>query len=218
MRLFNFIAAAAAITLSLNANAQLKGVGSNAEIAKIEKANAQVNAMQCPFTRVTKMAALTEKTKEAGTFYFQSPDNLSMKYDNGETFVITADNVSLTVGGKARTLRAGNRNVEDLAETLIACVKGKLTAIEGTLKSAKAQGKSIVVKIDTDMKVGRTQVSSLELNYDKTNMTLVSLNLVEKDGSFTLYELGTKTLNKSIDQSVFTHAKEKRGKQRGGKK
>lgn len=57
------------------------------------------------------------------------------------------------------------------------------------------------------MKVGRNSITGLELTYSKKDLTLTSLKMIEKDGSFTLYQLGDKTLNKSIDAKTYEHAK-----------
>lgn len=191
--------------------AQLRNAGGNAEVAKVEQANKEVSSIQCKFSRTTKVAALKDAAKVDGDFFFQAPKNLSMKYSDGEAFVVTEDNVSMSVGGRARTLRSSNRNVEDLSATLLSCIKGQVSAIDGKLASAKTVGKNIVFKIDTDLRVGRNTVNSVELAYDKVSLTLVSLRLTEADGSYTLYELKDKSLNKQIDASVFAHAKKRRG-------
>ncbi len=206
MNKFYLIALVASAFAPSLSSAQLKNADSNTDIPKIEEANKKISALQCPFQRTTKLAVVTDATKVDGTFYFQSSSNLSMKYDNGESFVVTEDKVSMTIGGKSRTLRAGNRNVEDLSETLLDCVQGKISSIDGTLKSAKTSGKNIVFTISTDMKVGRNKIKTIELAYDKSDYTLNSLNLIEADGSYTLYELKTKTLNGNISSSVFTHS------------
>lgn len=207
----SIVAASLAFALGGAAMAQLRNADGNADVAKVEQANKEVSSIQCKFSRTTKVAALKDAAKAEGDFFFLSPTNLSMKYTDGEAFVVTEDNVSMSVGGRARTLRSSNRNVEDLSATLLSCIKGQVSAIDGKLTSAKTVGKNLVFKIDTDLRVGRNSVKSVELAYDKTNLTLVSLRLTEADGSYTLYELKDKTLNKAIDPSVFTHAKKRRG-------
>ena len=62
------------------------------------------------------------------------------------------------------------------------------------------------------MKVGRNTVSSVELAYDKKDLSLASLKLIEADGSYTLYELKGKTFNKTIDAKVFKHPGKGKGK------
>lgn len=199
---------------SVVANAQLKNASGNATLAKIEEANKKVTALQCPFTRTQKVAALNSSTKAEGTFYYASPSSLSMKYSGSkESFVVTEDNVSMTTAdGKSRKLRSGNHRVEDLAETLVACVKGNVTAIEGKLKSAKTVGKTTVVTIETDIVKVRSKITSVELTYDNSDYTLKTLKMIEADGSYEQYDLGSKTLNGSIDKAVFTHSERKKGK------
>ncbi len=215
MKKLGLIAIAAALLIPTFANAQLQKASGNADVTKVQEANKKVTTIQCPFTRTTKVAAIKDATTSEGTFYFENPSNLAMKYSDGEMFVVTTDNVSLTVGGKARTLRAGNHHVEELAGTLLSCVKGDLSSINGTLKSTKTQGNNIIFNIASEMKVGRNEISTIELSYNKKDLTLTSLKLVEKDGSYTLYTLKDKTLNKSIDAKNFEHAK---AKKKAGKK
>lgn len=210
MKKTGLLALLAALILPVASSAQLKNADKNADVAKVLDANKSVTSIQCPFTRTTKVAAIATSTKSDGQFYYSQPENLAMKYTDGEVFVVTDDNVSITVGGKARTLRSGNHHVEDLAETLLACVAGDLSEIDGKLTSSKTQGQNIVFVISTDLKMGRNSITSLELAYNKKDLTLASLKMVEKDGSYTLYQLGDKTLNKSIDAKTFEHAKGKK--------
>lgn len=208
MKKTGLLALAAALIFPIATSAQLKNA--NADVTKVAEANKSVSTIQCPFTRTTKVAAISSSTKSEGTFYFSTPDNLAMKYSDGEVFVVTADNVSVTVGGKARTLRSGNHHVEDLAATLLACVKGNLSEIEGKLASTKTQGSSLTFNITTELEFGRNKITNLELTYSKKDYTLTSLKMIEKDGSYTLYQLADKTLNKSIDAKTFEHAKAKK--------
>lgn len=210
MKKLGLIALAATLLCPTLASAQLQKASGNADVTKVQEANKKVTTIQCPFTRTTKVAAISGSTTSDGTFYFENPSNLAMNYTDGEVFVVTADNVSLTIGGKARTLRSGNHHVEELAGTLLSCVKGDLSSINGTLKSSKTQGNNIVFNISSELKVGRNEVSSIELAYNKKDYTLTSLKLIEKDGSYTLYTLKDKTLNKSIDSKNFEHAKAKK--------
>ena len=199
---------------SVLANAQLKNASGNALLSKIEDANKKVTSIQCPFSRTQKVAALNSSTKADGTFYYANPSNLSMKYTGSkESFVVTEDNVSMTTAdGKSRKLRSGNHRVEDLAETLVACVKGNVSSIEGTLKSAKTVGKTTVITIATEIVKVRSKITTVELTYDNSDYTLKTLKMIEADGSFEQYDLANKTINGNIDKSVFTHSERKKTK------
>lgn len=199
------LTAAVLSVLAMNAYAagQLQGANGNADVAKVEKANAGLTTMQCPFVRTTKVAALKDAAKEEGTFVFESPEKLSMRYKSGELFVVSQDNVSMGSGNRVRTVKTTNRNVGELAATLIACVRGKLQQIAGKFAGVKTVGHNLQFTIKTDLNVGRNRVTKVELAYAKSDLSLVSLNLVEEDGSYTLYELKEKKMGSAVDQKAF---------------
>ncbi len=195
--------AIAAILLTINANAELKNAN-NDLLNKVKSANEQVSTMTCKFTQTKKLSYIKDTTKKSGDFNYTKPSSLSMKYTDGEAVIINNKNVTLGMNGKVRNVKTKNKNVESLAATLLACMSGNVAELDGTLTSAEQKSNAIVFKIDVDFSVGKGDISKLELQYDKSDMTLKSLNMIESDGSYTLYELQTKTLNKAIDESVYT--------------
>ena len=206
MKAYKVLALVAIALAPFAANAQLQKADGNANVSKVASANASLSSLQCPFKRTVKQAALSEASSAAGSFFFASPSSLCMKYDSGDNLVIADGKVAMNLGGKQRTLNSGNHHVEDLAETLLACVQGKVASIDGTLESAKSVGQKLVFSISTDLTVARAKIVKMEVAYDASDLTLASIKLFEKDGSYQLYELSSKSINKSIDKSVFTIA------------
>lgn len=197
------ITAAMSLLLTLSANAELKNAN-NEILGKVKTANEQVSTISCAFKQTKKMAFIEQPTQKEGNFNFAKPDKLSMIYSDGEAVVINGATVQMGRNGKVRNMKAKNKHVEALASTLLACMNGELTKLDGTLKSAEQKGNAITFKLDVSFSVGKGKISKLELVYDKKDMTIKSINMIEDDGSNTLYELQTKTLNKSINESVFT--------------
>lgn len=203
---------AAVALCSISAMAQLKNA-SDASLKEIAKANEKVNTIQCDFSRTQKMEFMTTPATSNGKFCYTKSDKLSMAYTDGELFVINGETVSLgTKDGKNRNLKATNKHVEDLASTLLACLSGNVSSLEGTLKKTDNGTKQITYIIDVNYKMGRSKVKSLELKYDKSDYTLSSLKLIEEDGSYTTYELKTKTINKDIPEETYTSKKNNRKK------
>ena len=206
-RIFALVVSMAA--LSAVCMAQLKNA-TDASIKQVASANEKITTIQCPFERTQKMEFMAEAAVSKGTFNYSKPSQLSMVYENGEIFVINESSVSVGNKGKVRSLKATNKHVEDLASTLLKCLKGDVASLDGTLKNTEKGAKHIVYTIDVDYKVGRSDVVSLELRYDKNAFTLVSIRLNEEDGSYTIYELQNKVLNKEIPASTYVVAKKKK--------
>ncbi|MBE6339362.1 MAG: outer membrane lipoprotein carrier protein LolA [Bacteroidales bacterium] len=203
MKKIIFSAVALFATLS-SIEAQLKNANNSAELNSIKSANEKVQTIQCQFKRTQKMSYLNSDVTSQGDFYFTKADKLSMLYSDGEKMIINGDKVAIGKDGKVRNMKSKNHHVEDLSSTLLSCMAGSLTDLEGSLKSAKKGAKEYVVEIAVNFKVGRSKISNLELKYDAKDLTLNSLKMIEEDGSYTLYELQKKTLNKEINNSVYS--------------
>ncbi len=198
-----FLSLIAVAAFTLSANAELKNANSDL-LSKVKTANESVKTISCTFTQTKKMAFIEKATKKEGDFNYTKPSMLSMKYTDTEAVIINDNNVTLGMNGKVRNVKAKNKHVEALAATLLSCMSGDVAELDGTLTSAEQKSDYILFKIDVDFSVGKGAISKLELKYEKSDMTLKSLNMIEDDGSYTLYELQSKKLNTTIDESVYT--------------
>jgi outer membrane lipoprotein-sorting protein len=150
---------------------------------------------------------MNSATEKKGDFYFVKPDQLSMLYTNDEVMIINKENVTIGKKGKVRNVKSKNKQVEALAQTLLSCMSGDVTSLNGTLESAKQDAKEVTLKVNVNFTVGKSMISKLELKYDKSDMTFKSLKMIQSDGSYQLYELQGKAKNKEVKQSVFTYSK-----------
>lgn len=200
-------ATALLLSIAIQAYSQLQNATDNT-IAKVKSANANITTISSNFKRTSKMAFIDQAVEVDGKFYYTKPQQLSMLYSNSEVFIINGDNVTVGKKGKPRNVKAKNKQVEALASTLLSCMAGDVATLNGTLTSTDKSSKYITYKVKVDFQVGKGSITELELKYDASDMTFRSLNLIEADGSYTLYELQTKTLNQSIDSSVYETKKQ----------
>lgn len=203
-----FILSAIAFTfLSFAAEAQLKNVTNKDIVAKIKNANEKVENISCKFKQTKEIAMINNPVVSNGDFYFTKPNQLALKYTDGEVMIINKENVTIGKKGKARNVKSKNKQVEALASTLLACMSGDVMKLNGSVEKMNDGAKEITFKVKVDFTVGKGQISNLELAYDKKDMTLKSMKMIEADGSFTLYELQSKALNKAIDSNVYEYNK-----------
>lgn len=194
---------------AFGANAQLKGVSSADEaiVKSLKSGNANVTSLVSKFTETQKMSFMNTSTEKAGDFYFVKPNQLSMLYTNNEVMIINNENVTIGKKGKVRNVKSKNKQVEALAQTLLACMSGDVSLLNGTLESAKQDAKEVSLKVKVNFTVGKSVITNLELKYDKKDMTFKSLKMIQADGSYQLYELQSKEKNKNVDAAVFTYNK-----------
>lgn len=205
----SIIATIVGLSFVFVANAQLKGVTSfnEAIVKNLKNGNASVTSITSKFTETQKLSFMNSATEKKGDFYFVKPDQLSMLYTNDEVMIINKENVTIGKKGKVRNVKSKNKQVEALAQTLLSCMSGDVTSLNGTLESAKQDAKEVTLKVNVNFTVGKSMISKLELKYDKSDMTFKSLKMIQSDGSYQLYELQGKAKNKEVKQSVFTYSK-----------
>jgi len=185
------------------ATAQLKNADGNSTITKIKAANEKVNTISCKFDRTIKQAMLEQPAKSDGVFNYTKARKLSMKYTSGEQVIVNENEVLIGKKGKTRNLKASNKHVESLVNTLLGCVSGDLNALDGTLEGVKESGGKTLIFVDVDnFKVGQSKVTKVELEYG-SDLIIQSIKMIESDGSYTLYEMQTKSINKQIDEAVY---------------
>lgn len=199
-----FIYAVIALMSFTCVSAQLKNADGNATIAKIKGANEKVSTISCKFTRTIKQAMLDQASISSGDFNYTRASKLSMQYTTtDELVVINGDEVAIGKKGKIRNLKSTNKHAQPLVNTLLGCVSGNLNKLEGKLESVKEVNGSIIVLVDVDnFKVGQSRVAKVEIKYG-SNMLIQSINMIESDGSYTLYELQSVSTNKTIAESVY---------------
>lgn len=206
------IVLSAILMMSLTcASAQLKNADGNAAIAKIKTANEKVTTISCKFNRTIKQAMIDKATESSGDFNYTRATKLSMKYTTtDESVVINEGEVALGKKGKTRNMKSTSKHAEPLVNTLLGCVSGDLSKLDGTLESVKEAGGVTTILVDVDnFRVGQSRVTKVEIKYG-SNLIIQSIKMIESDGSYTLYELQSVATNKAISESVYAIAKSKK--------
>ncbi len=192
-----------ALMVLSTANAELKN-GNATLINEVKTANSGTKTISCKFTRTQKMAMVTTAQTKDGQFNYTKPNRLSMKYVDGETVIIKDGKVTVSMGGQVHNVKATNKQVDALATTLLACMSGDLNMLDGEMTGAEKKNGLITFKIKVDFSVGKMSYSALEIQYDTKDMTLKNMNMIQADGSYTLYSLQEKTVNGKIEDSVYS--------------
>ncbi len=202
----------AALLMSVHVFAQTSIDFSSDKATKIAKANEKVSSFTSTFTQTKKMSFMDAPAVSEGTCsYVREGNKLCMKYTKpaGELMLINGQSITISRGGKARTMSAKNNKANALANMLLSCTKGEFASLGASDLTYNETKAAFVYTMKVDIEVGKSNISKLELAYSKQDMTMVSLSMIEPDGSYTLYELSGKQLNAKIDDSVFVAPKKK---------
>lgn len=171
----------------------------------LKSKNEDVTAIRCDFVQTREMSVLEMSVAKEGEFSFQRPGNMLLYFDDGDYIKMsetmfemkTADNVS-------STSIASNPMLKNLSSILSACVIGDFKQMtkgfEVTLLPTETEWQ--VTMIPTRGKAA-SKISQIILHFDRSDMSLNLLKMIEKSGDFTMYEFSNKQFNVNFDTIWF---------------
>lgn len=200
---------AALLLLSCSAvNAQENSVKQAFESELVAK-NAQVNFIRCRFTQTRALAVLAKPVKKAGTFYFLAPDNMLLRFDDGDYIKMTREWFEMNTAGKvAATKVASNPMLKNLNSILSACVAGDFETVSRGFAVAYEQS-AAEWRVTLTPQRGRasSRIARIVIVFDRADMSLNLLKMEEKSGDYTEYAFSDKVFNEPIDAQIFNVAK-----------
>lgn len=182
--------------------------GSDAIMAKIEKANSTMKTVQCKFHQVRTIKASGKKNSADGNLYFNVDGRLAMRFTapEGEYIISSGNKFYVHRGPKNAVFDiTKNATVANMSGTLIGCVKGNPAEVAKRSDykiSVADNAEGYVVTLTTD-NAARRGYSKIVLTYRKSDCILVKMVMDEPSGVSTLYEMSDIKKNATFPDSVF---------------
>lgn len=183
-------------------------VASSDLIAKIEKSNASLKNIESKFSQTKTLKVSGRKIESAGTLYYSSEGNLTMRYSQpvGELMVVNGNKFFMNKGGKSMTFDTSkNALMGSLAGTLLNSFKGQPSQVakDNDAKLEVTETSDCYVVTLTAQGVAHRGYSKITINYRKSDCLILKMTMVETTGITTTYELKEIKKNTSIPQDVF---------------
>lgn len=174
---------------------------------KLKMASERTNTILCDFDQTKFLSVLSNTSKTRGKFYFKKAQNICLEYSvpqgnviimNGTKFKMVANGKTTVVGMKS------NPMMRQLGGMLSACMTGNLSLFgkESVTEYYESSSHYTVVVTPTSSRV-KSHMKQIILQFDKKDMTLSMMKMLENDTDYTLYEFKNKKLNTEIDESKF---------------
>ncbi|MDR0661386.1 MAG: outer membrane lipoprotein carrier protein LolA [Prevotellaceae bacterium] len=193
------------ILTSIAVNAQTISSADAAILDKIKQANDKHTSIVSNFKQLKHMPILGENILSNGKFHYNRPEQLAMVYENpkGDLLLISNDKMTMVASGKRREASTkSNAKMRGMKNILASFIQGNIQQAGADKISIKETQNLYIVTAEIG-KANKSNISKATAQYDKSDLTITLLNLEESDGTYTVYELVGKQLNKLIDQSIF---------------
>ncbi|MDR0694397.1 MAG: outer membrane lipoprotein carrier protein LolA [Prevotellaceae bacterium] len=173
------------------ASAQTISDADHRTLQKIKEANKAYTSITGTFKQTRHLSMLGENTVSTGMFYYNKPEHLTMKYTQpeGDLLEINGSQFTLITAGKEKKISPKNARMEGMRAILSACLQGDMELMDAEKITCAKQGKDDVIVADINGKLNKSGISRVIVRYAAAGSALVSIQTIEPDGSYTLYEL-----------------------------
>lgn len=156
-----------------------------------------ITSIDAEMTQTREVAVLADVVKMEGDFHFQAPNNILLLFDDGDYIKLSAEWFEMKSGANVtRRSASSNPMFKQLSAMLTACMSGDVESIaKGFIPTITKDDKEWRVVLKPERGKGAAKIAEVELIFDRKDMSLDSLKMVEKSGDYTMYTFRNKQFN-----------------------
>ncbi len=173
---------------------------------KLKEASANTSTIDCDFTQKKHLSFMAEDITTTGHFSFKKERKIRWEYKKPYSYivVINGNDIYLKDDDKTSHFDAkSNKMFQGINDMMVGIVKGDLFT-KGDFKSTYFENEKYffvkMIPIKGEMK---NYMKSIDVYFDKKDMTVVKLKLTETSDDYTYIEYSNKTINKPLSDALF---------------
>lgn len=149
--------------------------------------NAAVKSIVSRFTYTRCVSIFACDLVEEGDFTFNRESGISLEFDSGDYIRIKGENFEMKSGGSISKSKS-NPVAKEIKRIMDACLSGDVNALLGGFNAALVEEESSYrLSLTPKSRRGSAFFRSLELQFNRRDMTLGSLKMTENNGDSSTY-------------------------------
>jgi outer membrane lipoprotein-sorting protein len=156
---------------------------------QLQEKNADIISINCRFKQTRQVSYLANPAVKEGDFSFTKPNDILLAFDDGDYIKMTSEYFEMkTAGNVAKTKVNANPMLKNLSSILSTCVLGDFEDMSaGFDVDIKQSETEWVATLTPKQSKVAAKISSIIISFDKSDMSLNLLKMVEKSGDYTAY-------------------------------
>ena len=161
---------------------------------QLQEKNADIISINCRFKQTRQVSYLANPAVKEGDFSFTKPNDILLAFDDGDYIKMTSEYFEMkTAGNVAKTKVNANPMLKNLSSILSTCVLGNFENMSaGFDVDIKQSETEWVATLTPKQSKVAAKISSIIISFDKSDMSLNLLKMVEKSGDYTAYTFTNK--------------------------
>ena len=167
----------------------------------------KIETLTADFTQYKVMSFLDKPIISKGKLYLKNPKSMRWNYSQPIDYNVIFNNGKIYIndeGKKSSVDLQGNKKFEKLNQLIVGSVSGKLFDTNDFVISYAKTDKSRIAKLQPKMKDVKKYIKEIQLTFYSGQSTVTEVKLIEPSNDYTKILFTNKSLNKTINASVFT--------------
>ena len=183
---------------------------SSAEIEKFKKDiiadSKKIETLTADFTQYKVMSFLDKPIISKGKLYLQNPKAMRWNYTQPMDYNVIFNHNKIYIndeGKKSSVDLQGNKKFEKLNQLIVGSVSGNLFNTKDFDISYAKTDKARIAKLQPKLKDIKKYIKEIQLTFYAGQSTVTEVKMIEPSNDYTKILFTNKSLNKSINASVF---------------
>lgn len=183
---------------------------STSEIEKFKndilKDSKKIKTLTADFTQYKVMSFLDKPIISKGKLYLQNPKAMRWNYSQPINYSVIFNSGKIYIndeGKKTSMDLQGNKNFEKLNQLIVGSVSGNLFNTNDFIISYSKTSNTRIAKMQPKLKDIKKYIKEIHLIFNTGQTTVSEVRLIEPSNDYTQILFTNKSLNKSINASVF---------------
>ncbi|NOJ75781.1 outer membrane lipoprotein carrier protein LolA [Empedobacter stercoris] len=184
---------------------------SNAEIENFKKDivtdSKRIKTLTADFTQYKVMSFLEKPIVSKGKLYLQNPSSMRWNYTQPIDYNVIFNHNEIYIndeGKKSSVDLQGNKKFEKLNQLIVGSVSGNLFNTNDFFITYVKTDKARIAKLQPKIKDVMKYIKEIQLTFYSGQSTVTEVKLIEPSDDYTKILFTNKSLNKTINASVFT--------------
>ncbi len=183
---------------------------SNSEIEKFKKEivsdSKKIQTLTADFTQYKVMSFLDKPIVSKGKLYLQNPKAMRWNYTQPIDYNVIFNNGKIYIndeGKKSSVDLQGNKKFEKLNQLIVGSVSGNLFDTNDFIITFSKTDKARIAKLQPKLKDVKKYIKEIQLTFYSGQSTVTEVKLIEPSDDYTKILFTNKSLNQTINASVF---------------
>ena len=173
---------------------------------KIQDTSKDILTIRASFEQLKHLSILENDIKSYGMFYFKRDNNLRWAYEKPYQYVIvmTGDEIRIKNEQKVNAFDLkSNRLFREISLMMSVLLRGEIFENQAFSVEMKENENYYLALLKPSTEELKQFLATVYLYFDKEQLTVAKLRMIEKSGDYTLITFNDKEINIEIPDSIF---------------